>query len=120
MNPEARKVPTDNQVQGQLYDIWLRFWKGGQTSEDSAGRQQAINTLFAALPEQLVDQLTLSEEGQTSVLAQIREDARVQALNEITVGVPKKISKPASRGEKLHIRRVKASQRRGKDPKNIH
>lgn len=94
----------------QLAEVWLDFWSGSRTPHDSEIRNRRVLEVLGRLSPTDREYFLHAEEGEDSVLAQIREMSKRLAS---TRHIP-------SKGQRLHTRRQKARQRRGTDPKKIH
>lgn len=104
----------------KLFGIWAEFWRGGQTPEDSKRRQMVINEYLTSLSPEVDRELTKSEQDQPSILAQVREDSRRFVSEERHREQKEKKELRLSKSQKLNVRRAKAQERRGTDPRHIH
>lgn len=104
----------------RLFGIWAKFWRSGQTLEDSKERQVAVNGYLTSLTSKLERELTYSEPDKPSLLAHIREDSRRFVSEEKHREQIEKEKQRLSKGQKVNVRRVKALERRGTKPRDIH
>lgn len=99
--------------------VWKEFFLSPRGPEDAKIRTEKLADIIVLLSDGDWHRMTMThaEEGARSPLAEIRE-RMLKEVNEELAG--KRQAKKLSPGEKLHIRRTKAQQRRGTDPKKIH
>lgn len=113
---------TDNSLEEAtqfLRDIWADFWRGPQGPEDKRKRQMAIAEILDILKPEIVEYLTEPGEGGMSLLGKIRDETRREVSISESSQRREEIKRP-SRGQAIAIRRQKAQQRRGTDPRDIH
>lgn len=108
-----RKSLNREEAHNQLSGAWLSFWLSGQTSFDTETRNRAVLGVLERLSE-FDRKYFLNEE--------IDEEPKLAKIREMTKEVVARTGKKntPSAGERLHIRREKATKRRGTDPKRIH
>lgn len=76
------RVPTQEEAEKRLFDIWVQFWRSNQSPKDSDARKSAIDKYFNTLPEDLGASIMSTEDRQLSLLAEIRNRAQRAVMEE--------------------------------------